>query len=302
MKFVEEVVVEEVLPTVRSMLAEALHERGHTQREIAELLGLSQSAVSKYVHGEIARTERVERDPQVQELVEDLADGLTSGELQPVEALVEVEMCIRALERGGVVAELHAEAVPGLALEDAAAIHDSGGRLQETARVRASVRRGLRVLENTSGFAQRIPAVGSNLVECLSDASTIEDVAAVPGRILDVRGQVAIPGEPEYGVSQHVAGLLLAARSGGSDARAAVNVSYDEDLRDALVAAGHRAAEFDAEADIEQAVGTALAAQPDATVLYQTGGFGVEPVLYVLGPDAPTVARTLREVDPDLGG
>jgi predicted fused transcriptional regulator/phosphomethylpyrimidine kinase len=32
-------------------------------------------------------------------------------------------------------------------------------------------------------------------------------------------------------------------------------------------------------------------------VLYQTGGFGVEPVLYILGPDAPTVARTLRECD-----
>ena len=301
MRFVEEVVVEEVLPTVRSMLAEALHDRGHTQREIADMLGLSQSAVSKYVHGEIARNERVQTDSQVQDLVERLADGLTSGEYGPVEALVEAEVCIRDLERGGVVAELHAEAVPGLAPEDAAAIHDSGGRLQETARVRASVRRGLRVLENTSGFAQRIPAVGSNLVECLSRAETIEDVAAVPGRILDVRGQVTIPGEPEFGVSQHVAGLLLAARAGGSDARAAVNVRYDERLRDALVAAGHRAVEFDAEADIEDAVGAALGSRPDATVLYQTGGFGVEPVLYVLGPDAPTVTRTLREVDPALG-
>jgi len=301
-RFVEEVVVEEVLPTVRSMLAEALHDRGHTQREIADLLAVSQSAVSKYVHGEIARNERVQDDPQVRELVERLADGLTSGEYGPVEALVEAEVCIRDLERGGVVAELHAEAVPGLAPEDAAAIHDSGGRLQETARVRASVRRGLRVLENTSGFAQRIPAVGSNLVECLADAATIEDVAAVPGRILDVRGQVTIPGEPEFGVSQHVAGLLLAARQGGSDARAAVNVRYDERLRDALVAAGHRAVEFDAEADLEDAVGAALGVQPAATVLYQTGGFGIEPALYVLGPDAPTVARTLREVDPALGG
>ena len=301
MKFIEEIVVEEFLPTFRSMLAEALREEGCTQNEVADLLGISQSAVSKYVHGDVEQNPRLLEDPQVRQLVDRLADGLTAGEMTPVEALVEAEVCIRDLERGGVVAELHAEAVPGLAPEDAAAIHDSGGRLQETARVRASVRRGLRVLENTSGFAQRIPAVGSNLVECLSDAETIEDVAAVPGRILDVRGQVTIPGEPEFGVSQHVAGLLLAARAGGSDARAAVNVRYDERLRDALVAAGHRAVEFDAEADIEDAVGAALGARPDATVLYQTGGFGVEPVLYVLGPDAPTVTRTLREVDPALG-
>jgi predicted fused transcriptional regulator/phosphomethylpyrimidine kinase/predicted transcriptional regulator len=301
-RFVEEVVAERVLPTVRSMLAEALRERGHTQREIADLLAISQSAVSKYVHGDIERNARVAEDTQVQDLVERLADGLTGGDLRPVEALVEAETCIRDLERGGVVAELHAEAVPGLAPEEAAAIHDSGGRLHETVRVRASVRQGLRVLENTSGFAGQVPAVGSNLVEAMPDAETIEDVAAVPGRILDVRGQVTIPGEPAFGVSQHVAGLLLAARRGGSDARAALNVRYDAAVRDALVEAGHPAVEFDAEADIGETVPAALAERPDATVLYQTGGFGVEPVLYALGPDAPTVARRLREVHPWFGG
>jgi len=301
-RFVEEVVVETVLPTVRSMLAEALRERGHTQRDIATMLGISQSAVSKYVHGDIERNERVQNDPRVRELVERLADGLTSGTLRPVEALVEAEVTVRELERGGVVAELHAEAVPGLTPEDAAAIHERGGRLQETARVRASVRRGLRVLDNTGGFSRQIPAVGSNLAEALTDAETVEDVAAVPGRIIDVRGQVTVPGEPEFGVSQHVAGVLLAARRSGSDARAAVNVRYDERLRDALVAAGHRAVAFDAEADIEPAVEAAVTDQPNATVLYQTGGFGVEPVLYVLGPGAPAVARSLREVVPDPGG
>jgi Uncharacterized conserved protein len=300
-RFAEEVVVEAVLPTIRSMLAEALRERGHTQREIATMLGLSQSAVSKYVHGDIERTERVSDDERVRDLVERLADGLGSGRLRPVEALVEAEACISKLEQG-VVAELHAEAVPELAPEDAAAIHDTGGRLQASVRVRASVRQGLRVLENTSGFAQHIPAVGSNLVESLPDPETIEDVAAVPGRVLDVRGQVTIPGEPAFGVSQHVAGVLLAARRGGSDARAALNVRYDRQLRDALVEKGHRATEFDAETDIETAVPAALADRSGVTVLYQTGGFGVEPVLYALGPDAPTVARRLREVHPDLGG
>jgi predicted fused transcriptional regulator/phosphomethylpyrimidine kinase/predicted transcriptional regulator len=299
-RFVEEVVVEAVLPTVRSMLAAELRDRGYTQREIADLLGISQSAVSKYVHGDVGRNERVADDEQVRDLVERLAAGFDSGDIAPVEALIEMEVCLRDLERGGLVAELHAEAVPGLTVEAATAIHDEGGRPRETARVRVSVRRGLRVLENTSGFARRIPAVGSNLAEAVPGAETVEDVAAVPGRLLDVRGSVTVPGEPAFGVSQHVAGVVLAARAGGSDARAAVNVRYDERLRDALVAAGHRAAEFDAEADIESAVAAALEREPAATVLYQTGGFGVEPVLYVLGADAPAVARTLRKHDPSL--
>jgi predicted fused transcriptional regulator/phosphomethylpyrimidine kinase/predicted transcriptional regulator len=298
MKFAEEIVVEEFLPTFRSLLAEALRERGLTQSEVAELLGISQSAVSKYAHGEVERNERLLADRRLQELVEELTDGLASGGMTPVEALIEAEVCVRELERGGTLATLHAEAVPELTeFDDPFAIHDPDSRLRQATRVRSSVRRGVRTLRNTAGFAGLIPAVGSNLVECLPDATTIEDVAAVPGRILDLRGEVTIPGDPEFGVSQHVASVLLAARTNGSDARAALNVRYDEEIRDALAAAGHTTVEFDAETEVEAAIAEALSDQPDATVLYQTGGMGIEPVLYVLGPDASTVAESIREID-----
>jgi predicted fused transcriptional regulator/phosphomethylpyrimidine kinase/predicted transcriptional regulator len=298
MKFIEELVVEEFLPTFRSLLAEALHEEGLTQNEVAALLGISQSAVSKYIHGEVERNERLGEDDQLRALVDRLAEGLVDGELTPEEALIEAEVCIRKLERGGALAELHAQEVPALAEHGGDfAIHDPDSRLRESSQVRASVRRGLRILQNTAGFAGLIPAVGSNLAESLSTAETIDDVAAVPGRILDVRGQVTIPGEPEFGVSQHVATVLLVAREHGSDARATLNVTYSEAILDALTDQGLTTVEFNADLDIDDAIAAALDAEPDADVLYQTGGFGVEPVLYILGPDAPTVARTLRDCD-----
>jgi predicted fused transcriptional regulator/phosphomethylpyrimidine kinase/predicted transcriptional regulator len=297
MKFVEEIVVEAFLPTFRSLLAESLSERGLTQNEVADLLGISQSAVSKYVHGEVGRTTRLVESDAVQELVERLADGLADGRLTPAEALIEAEVCIRELERGGVLASLHAEAVPELAdYEGTFAVHDPDSRLRDAGRVRASVRRGLRIVENTSGFGALVPAVGSNLVEALPDAESIEDVAAVPGRILEVRGRATIPGEPEFGVSQHVADVLLAARAAGSDARAALNVRHDPATVAALEATGLTAVEFDAEADLESAVAGAFMAAPDADVVYQTGAMGIEPIVYVLGPDAPTVAERLRDV------
>jgi len=298
MKFAEEIVVEEFLPTFRSLLAESLRQRGLTQDEVASHLGISQSAVSKYVHGEVERNDRLLDDDRLRTLVEELADGLAAGEMTPAEALIETEVCIRDLERGGVLADLHAEAVPELAEYDGHfAVHDPDSRLRAASQVRSSVRRGLRILRNTESFARQIPNVGSNLVECLPDAGTVDDVAAIPGRLLAVHGQLTVPGEPEFGVSQHVANVLLAARSEGSEARAALNVRYSEELVDALAADGHVTAEFDAEAEISDAISTALAATPDASVLYQTGGFGIEPVIYVLGPDAPTVAATIRDLD-----
>jgi predicted fused transcriptional regulator/phosphomethylpyrimidine kinase/predicted transcriptional regulator len=297
-KFVEELVVDEFLPTFRSMLAEALRERGLTQSEVADLLGISQSAVSKYVHGEVDGNDRLKTDRRLQELVERLAAGLASGEMSRVQALVEAEVFVRRLEEGDVLAQLHEEAMPGLAEygDDRFAVHDPDSTVREAEQVLASMRRGVRILENTSGFADLIPAVGSNVVEALPDADGIEDVAAVPGRILDLKGTAAVPGEPEFGASEHVASVLLAARAGGSDARAALNVRYDPDVVARLEGSGHRAIEFDADADLESALADALAEDPEADVLYQTGGYGVEPILYVLAADAPAAARAVREL------
>jgi len=296
MRFVEEVVVEEFLPTYRSMLASALRDRGLTQSAVAELLGISQSAVSKYAQGDVSVSETVREDERVRDLVERLAEGLAAGDVSRVQALVETEVLIRRLERGDLLARLHEEAFPPLAdYEGGFDVHDPDSELRTAERVLASVRRGLRVLENTAGFAALIPAVGSNLVEATPGATSIDDVAAVPGRLLEIKGRTTVPAEPEFGVSEHVAGLLLAARAAGSDARAALNVRYDPGLLERL-ADGDEAVEFDAEADLDGAVADAIRSDPGATVLYQTGGFGVEPVVYVLGPDAVAAAERVRAV------
>jgi hypothetical protein len=300
MKFVEEIVVEEFLPTFRSMLAEELRERGLTQNEVASALGISQSAVSKYAHGDVSRNERIVADDRVRDLVERVGAGLASGDMTRVQALVEAEVLVRRLEAGDLLADLHEEAMPELAAVDHAHIHDPDSAVRTTERVRASVRRGLRTLTNASGFSTLIPNVGANLVECLPEATTIDDVCAVPGRIFDVKGRATVPGDPEFGVSEYVASVLLAARD-RSPARAAANVRYDPELVDQLREAGHPCIEFvpdegDEVGGVHAALDDVDADLADVFVLYQTGGYGIEPITYVLGPDAPTVAATVRSL------
>ncbi|WP_224332594.1 thiamine-phosphate synthase family protein [Haloprofundus halobius] len=298
MKFVEEVVVEEFLPTFRSMLAAELRDREFTQQEVAEALGVSQSAVSKYAHGRVARNETVEADERVRELVDRVAEGLATGEMSQLQALVETEVFIRHLEDGDLLAELHEAAMPELAEFDGEFdVHDPDSALRATERVLSSVRRGLRTLTNASGFAGLIPHVGSNLAECLPDAEEIEDVAAVPGRIFDVKGRATVAGDPEFGASGHVASVLLSARKAGAPVRAAVNVRYDPDIVASLEEAGYRTVEFDPDAPTD-AVAAALDGLDigETFVLYQTGSYGIEPITYVLGPDATTVASTVREL------
>ncbi|WP_049935389.1 thiamine-phosphate synthase family protein [Haloplanus natans] len=306
MKFVEEIVVEEFLPTVRSMLAADLRERGFTQREVADALGISQSAVSKYAHGDVATSDAISDDERVRALVERVGDGLATGDVSRVQALIEIEVLIRQLENGDLLAERHRERMPELREYDASFdVHDPESGARTTEQVRSSVRRGLRILRNASGFAGLVPNVGSNLVECLPDATDVEDVAGVPGRIFDVRGTATVPSDPEFGVSEHVASILLSARTAGAAVRGAVNVRYDPALVDDLRAAGYPTVEFEAGRDGEGGRGTTRPAVVDAVrdagpdapfVLYQTGGFGIEPITYVLAADAPAAARVVRDI------
>ena len=294
MRFIEEIVVDEFLPTFRSLLAERLREHDLTQSEVAEILGISQSAVSKYAHGEVARNERVLDDERVAGLAEDLAEGLANDELTSVGALVESEILIRQLERDDLLSELHAAAMPGLTEYDGFDVHDPESSLRAAERARSSVRRGIGTLEATSGFAGLIPNVGSNLVECVPDATDIDDVAGVPGRIFDVKGRTTVPGDPEFGVSAHVAGVLLAARANGNDALAALNLAYDADLVDRLESLDFSTVAFDGERDTDEAIAAVDAAAADA--LYHTGGFGVEANVYLLASSAADAAARVRDL------
>jgi predicted fused transcriptional regulator/phosphomethylpyrimidine kinase/predicted transcriptional regulator len=292
-KFREEVVVEAVLPTLRSMLAERLRAAGLTQREVAEALGVSQSAVSKYAHDEVERREAVVEDDRVRETVDRVADGLVTGDLGRVGALVELEALLRRVD-GDLVADLHETVMPELAAVDRPLrVHDPDGEWRAVERLRTALRRGLREIEDSADYAALLPAVGSNLVACRPDARTVTDVIGVPGRIVAVKGRARVPADPEFGASGHVAGVLLAAREAGADARAAMNVRYSEAIVDRLAESATVVA-FDAERDRESAVADALDREPAATVLYHTGARGVEPIVYVLGPDVETVLDRVR--------
>jgi hypothetical protein len=68
-----------------------------------------------------------------------------------------------------------------------------------------------------------------------------------------------------------------------------------------LDAAGYPTVEFDPDAPTDP-VRAVLADSvdaddsPETVVVYQSGGYGIEPITYVLGPDAGTVAGVVREL------
>ncbi|MFB6180689.1 MAG: transcriptional regulator [Candidatus Nanohalobium sp.] len=70
MRFESEVITEEVLPAIRSIMASQLRkEYGLKQKEIADKMGITQPAVSQYLTGNRANhsiVEKLKKDPQIE--------------------------------------------------------------------------------------------------------------------------------------------------------------------------------------------------------------------------------------------
>ena len=297
-----EIVVEDVLPTLRALLARELAAHGLTQQEIASHLGVTQAAVSTYVSGDPAVEPVIADHHRTGETVERVAAGLAGGEMDGYDALAEILALVRTFEDRGPICELHEDAMPALdGLGCDLCVRGANPELRTERAVLDDVREAARVLSTSPGVAAAVPNVGTNVGTALPDADDVADVAAIPGRIYERSGRVEVPANPEFGASEHVATTVLAAMGVAPDRRGAVNLATDDALLDVATARGLDVMEFDAGyEDRGQRLTEQFAergAVPD--VLFHRGAFGIEPITYVLGETGADAARTTAELVAD---
>jgi len=289
-----EIVVERFVPTARAMLAAALDERGFTQQEIADRIGVTQAAVSNLVNGQVAVEERFSEDPRMVETIDRIADGFDEERMDGVDAMAELVALVEAFEDRGPICAVHEDAMPELeGLGCDLCVRGDDSEVLAERDVLASVRRAARLLAGTDAMAEHVPNVGTNVGMALPDAEDATDVAAIPGRIYRMRGSVEVPANPEFGASEHVARTILAARSVDPDVRAALNVGTSDELLAAARERGIDPLEFDPEyEDRDEHLRKALR-ERDAVppVLFHRGAFGIEPVAFVLGRTAVEAAE-----------
>lgn len=284
-----EIVAERFVPTARATLAVELDERGLTQQEIADYLGVTQAAVSKQLNEEVTIEQRFATNEQFIETIERIADGLADGTMDEVDAMAELLGLVRAFEDRGPICELHEEAVPGLeGLGCDLCVRGLESDVLTERNVLTAVRRATRLLEESSAFVEYVPNVGTNVGTALPDAADASDVAAIPGRIIRLRDRIEVPANPEFGASEHVASMILAAMTVDTELRGALNCATSDALLDAARKQGIEPLEFDPSYDDRQARLEAAFDERGSVprVCYHRGAFGIEPATYVLGETA----------------
>lgn len=86
-----DLMVQDVLPSVRAVMARKLLEHGFSQKKAAEKLGLTQPAISQYKRNmRGVRRDFLEEKPRLMELVDELSRKIASGQIHPKDVNLEL--------------------------------------------------------------------------------------------------------------------------------------------------------------------------------------------------------------------
>jgi len=82
-----EIAVKSVIPAIRALIAKELEDQGLTQDQVAEILGVSQSAVSKYSRNVRGRAIKVDDVEEIRPFIDGIVIILLDGTRQSAELL-----------------------------------------------------------------------------------------------------------------------------------------------------------------------------------------------------------------------
>jgi hydroxymethylpyrimidine/phosphomethylpyrimidine kinase len=179
-------------------------------------------------------------------------------------------------------------------------VNQLGAILEEKERylVLREIKEAVSILEANPEFSKLIPEVGCNIGMAIPEADSYEDVAAVEGRIVRYRGRAVPVGCVDFGVSRHVARIILASLRYNPEIKAAINIKYSRETLAACREMKLEISSFDRAEEPENTStmdwGTAEAIEKYGRVpkiIYDKGGPGKEPMIRLLGTGATEVAK-----------
>ena len=113
----DEIASKSVIPAIRAMVARRLvDEHGMTQQQAAHLLGITQPAVSKYMHNKRGVAIKLEGIPRVDEATNKIVVMLVSGKAGQVQIMSKLNEVSMQVRKSRLMCDLHRRLEPGLNL------------------------------------------------------------------------------------------------------------------------------------------------------------------------------------------
>jgi len=257
------------LERLHHQLGLGLRSRGWSQAKIADILGTTQSTVSRQYHRDAPAMGPSADEVMVDGWANELANALDqNGE------------DVRVLRQRFIV-ELQLSGNQTLRYDKSLTGTDLTGDQADLALLRRlEWARGRLDPERLLSW---IPAVGFNLAACAEQATSTDEVAAYPGKITVVDGALKHHSTPAMGASKSLASLLMDVRAHDPERTAVLNLrapSNAQGPRMDIIDRALSALEWNVS---EAPRGVLDGREGSIDVVLDKGGYGWEPGLYVFG-------------------
>lgn len=294
-----EIVQREYLRAVRTLVARSLSKKGYSQTEIASHMDLTQAAVSKYLSQPIIETALAS---EIGILTSKLTEMIASGDANADVLVREICSSCMSSRLGSTLCEMHQKKIPSLKSTNcqicAELLGGSDTELSQRAIVIGDLLDALRIIESSESFVKIVPQIRANIVACDDTSKSIKDVAGIPGRITVIDGRARALVGPQFGASSHTSELLLEAKNIWTGIRSCLYVSGRDSVIKAARKTGFKVVALTESESIPMKIIAAIKSfsnLPSSKTVYPAihtpGGFGVESVLYLFGPNAKQLSE-----------
>jgi len=181
---------------------------------------------------------------------------------------------------------------------------------QEKARyeVIEALKESLKQLQKIPLIAKVFPEVRMNFVYALPYARSLMEVAGFPGRLTVINGKICAFTAPTFGVSHHMANIVLKAMEFDKSYRAAINIKFSSEIVAKAKALRYKVegvSRTEEPPELKEIEGVSLpwlvekaikkrGSVPD--LIYDKGDWGKEPMIRILGKNPYEVVEKLSNI------
>lgn len=111
----EELASKSVIPAIRALVVKRLVEdHGMTQQQAAKLLGVTQPAVSKYLHEKRGAAIKLTGIKEIDIATDEIAEMVSSRKVRPIEVMSRIEAACDYVRRNRYMCDLHKKLEPSM--------------------------------------------------------------------------------------------------------------------------------------------------------------------------------------------
>ncbi|MGB9727781.1 MAG: thiamine-phosphate synthase family protein [Nitrososphaeria archaeon] len=297
-----ETIAEDLLPPIRALVAHRLREKGYSQTQISNFLGKTQPLISHYLSNSREYwVSKLKSFGLELEVIESYVDTLSRDIVsEPKAAIKTFNLMLKDFLKNGKICNIHKQKIPSLkGCNICVEVFFQPTLSGEKEFLLKKLEKAIKDIEESPYFVSIIPEVYVNIAASLENCHSFEDIATIPGRIVRVKNRAKALMPPEFGIISHLTKLLLEVKKIDPSINVVINIKYDKKLAH-IVSTSNISfikTEHDIiydEDDVINSIRKAIEKIGNVPkVVFDEGGFGLEPITYVFGN---TIEETINLV------